>query len=56
MRDTLSVSELGSSVTGPGLTEVQKAKFQEQIKVLESKLLKAQDGKIANTDQLLELT
>lgn len=50
------VSDVGSAASGPGLSEVQKAKFLEQIKTLESKLLKAQEGKISNTDQLLELT
>ena len=39
-----------------GLTDSQKAKYEERIKALEAKLAKAQEGKLDNTEKMLEVT
>lgn len=38
------------------ISESAKAKYEEKIKNLESKLLKAQEGNIDHTSAMLELT
>lgn len=49
-----SVASTGGS--GMGLTDSQKAKYEERIKALEAKLAKAQEGKLDNTEKMLEVT
>lgn len=51
------LKQSGVAVGGTSLlSEKERGKYEEKIKVLEQQLLKAQDGKISNTDMLLELT
>ena len=38
------------------ISESAKAKYEEKIRNLEARLLKAQEGKIDNTSAVLELT
>lgn len=38
------------------LTDSQKAKYEEKIKALEDKLLKANEGKLDKTELMLEVS
>lgn len=38
------------------MSESAKAKYEDKIQALEAKILKVQEGKLDNTEQMLELT
>ena len=53
---SLSISRASEFGSGTGLNVMEKAKYEERIKELESNLLKARGSQLDNTDQLLSMT